>query len=74
MEPAAEDAAEPAAAAEWGWPPRPSDASRSAIATAAELTLQSGTLVGAKAPHAAGLGDTKPLHDLLSANLSDARQ
>jgi hypothetical protein len=71
IEPPAAGTAESAAAGE---PPRPSGASRSAISTAAELTLQSGALVGAKAPHAAGLGDTEPLHDLLSANLSDARQ
>ena len=55
-------------------PPRPPMVASSAVCTAAEFTLESGPLVRTEAPHAAGLGDTEPFHDLLGANLADARQ
>jgi hypothetical protein len=42
--------------------------------SAAELALQRRDLVGAKAPDTAALGDPESLHDLLGADLADARQ
>jgi len=42
--------------------------------SAAELALQRRDLVGAKSPDSAALGDTEPFHDLLGADLADARQ
>src|SRR6201999_596282 len=39
-----------------------------------ELLLKGGALVSAKPPNAAGLGNAKPLHDLLRADLAHAWQ
>jgi hypothetical protein len=39
---------------------------------ATELALEGGPLVRAETPHAAGLGDGKPLHELLGADLAHA--